>query len=56
MGDTFEIVALSVGKVVHGVGIPFIASANVWDVKYAVDERVAEEHVGMRHVYLGTKY
>ena len=44
------------GEVVHGVGIPLVASADVGDVEYTIDEWVAEQHVGVSHVDLGTQY
>ena len=52
VGDTFQIIALSVGKVVHGIGIPLVASTDMGDVQHTIDQRVAEQHVGMRHVDL----
>ena len=52
MCDAFEIVALAVREVVHGIGIPFVARLNVRNVHHSIEQWVAEEHVGMTHVYL----
>ena len=52
MGYSLQIVALAVGEVVHGVGIPFVACTDMGDVQYSVDQRITEEHVGMSHINL----
>ena len=54
--NALEIVALSVGKVVHWVNMPFIARAPVRGMDYAVDNRVAEVHIVACHVYFGTQH
>ena len=56
VGDALQIVALSVGEVVHRVGVPFVARANVGNVHDAIEQRVAEEHVGVSHVYLSSQH
>ena len=56
MGDTFEVVALTVCEVIHRVGVPLVPGAEVRDVEYAIDEWVTEEHVGVGHVDLGTQH
>ena len=42
-------------EVIHWICIPLVASTDVWDVEYAIDKRVAEQHVGVSHVDLGTQ-
>ena len=54
--DALQIVALSVCEVIHGIGIPLIARADVRDIQHAIDERVAEEHVGVGHINLGSQH
>ena len=44
------------GEVIHGVGIPFVAGTDMGDVQYTIDKRVAEQHVGMGHVDLGSQH
>ena len=56
VGHTFQIVALSVGEVVHGVGIPLISGTDMGDVQHTIDQRVAEQHVGMGHIDLGSQH
>ena len=56
MGDAFEEVALSVGEVIHGVGFPRGARAVVRVFDDAVDDGVAEVHVGVGHVDFGAEH
>ena len=49
-------VALAVGEIVHGVNTPLVSGTMVMRVLDTVQQRIAEEHVGMRHVYLGTQH
>ena len=56
MGYALKVVALTMGEIVHGVGVPLVAGTDMGDVEYAVDEWIAEQHVGMSHVDLGTQY
>ena len=56
VGDVLDRVALPVGVVVHRVDAPLVARAVVAGMDDAVHDRVAEEHVGMRHVDLGTQH
>ena len=56
VGNPLEIVTLSVGKVIHRVCLPFSASMWMWVVHYTIDDRVAEVHVGARHINFGTKH
>ena len=52
----FQIVALAMGEVVHGVGVPLVSGTDVGDVQHAVDQRVAEVHVGVCHVNFGSEH
>ena len=56
MGDALEIVALAVGKVIHGVAVPLGACAVVGYLYDAVDDGVAEVHVGIGHVEFGAQH
>ena len=56
VSDTFEEVALSVCKVVHWVCFPLVARTVVRSLDDTVDDRVAEVHVRICHVDLGTQY
>ena len=56
MGDSLEVVALSVREIVHRVGVPLVAGTDMGDVEHTVDQRVAEQHVRMGHINLGAKY
>ena len=53
--DAFEVVALPMSEVVHWVGIPAVACADMWDVENAVDDGVTEVHIGVGHVNFGTE-
>ena len=55
MGYTLEIVALAMSEVVHGVGVPLVACADMWNVKNTINQWVAEQHVGVSHVDLGAQ-
>ncbi len=54
--DALDRVALAVSIVIHGVDAPLVARAVVFGMDYTVHDRVAEEHVGVRHVYLGAQH
>lgn len=57
MGNALEIVALSVGEVVHRVHFPFRACAVVRVRSYdAVHYRVAEVHIAVSHINLGAEH
>ena len=56
MGDSFQIVALSMSEVVHGISIPFGTCADVRNVQNAINQWVTEKHVGMSHIYFCTKH
>ena len=56
VGDPLQIVTLSVGEVIHWIGIPFVASTDVGNVQYTVNQRITEQHVRVTHVNLCTKH
>ena len=49
-------IAFAMGIVVHRVYAPFIPGTVVRSMDNPVHQRVAEQHVRMRHVYLGTEH
>ena len=51
----FEVVALPVCEIVHGVGVPLRAGTVVRMMDYAVNDGVAEVHVGAGHVDFGAQ-
>ena len=55
MSDAFKIVALSVRKVVHWVGFPLIARAMMVLIDHTIDDRIAEVHIRISHIYLGAQ-
>ncbi len=55
VGHTLEVVALTVGKVIHRVDFPCSPGAVVGMLYDAVHDGVAEMHVVRRHVYFGAK-
>ena len=56
VGHALEIVALPVGEVIHGIGLPFASRAMMLLVDDAVDDGVAEVHVGVGHVQFGAQH
>ena len=57
MRNPFEVIALTVGKVVHRIHVPLAPRTMVrMRSDNAVHDRVTEVHVGVRHVYLGTEH
>ena len=56
VGYTFEVVALSVSEVVHRVSFPGSTRTVVRMFHHAIDNRVAEVHVGTCHVNFGTEH
>ena len=52
VGHALKVVALSVGKVIHGVSVPLSACAVVRCVNDAIHDGVAEVHVGVGHIQL----
>ena len=56
VGHAFEVVALSMREVVHGIGFPLRAGAVVLLIDDAVDDGVAEVHVGVGHINLGAEH
>src|SRR5512145_3228043 len=51
MSDTLEIIALTVGKVIHGINLPFITCTMVRSLKYAIDYGITHMHIGRCHIY-----
>ena len=56
VGDAFEIVALSVGKVIHRIGIPLRSCAMMRGMDDAIHDRIAEMHIGVGHIEFGTEH
>ena len=56
VGYTFKVVALSVSEVIHRVSLPCSTRTVVRMLPDAIDNRVAEVHVGACHVNLGTEH
>ena len=56
VGHALEVVALTVGEIVHRVAVPLRSRAVVRGLDDAIDDRVAEVHVGIGHVDLGAQY
>ncbi len=56
VGDTLDVVALSVCVVVHRVDIPLVASAVVRTADDAVHNWVAHVHVWRVHINFGAQY
>ena len=56
MGYAFEVVALSMCEVIHRISFPSGARAMVRMVHYTVNDGIAEVHVRIRHVNLGTEH
>ena len=56
VGYTFEIVALTVREVIHGISVPFVAGTNVRHVEHAVHNGIAEVHIVTRHINLGAQH
>ena len=50
VGNTFEIVTLSMGEVVHGVCVPFGSCPVMRNMYDAIDDWIAEVHVRIGHV------
>ncbi len=56
VGHPLEVVALAVGKVIHGVDFPGGAGAVVGVIDDAVHDGIAEVHVARRHVDFGAQH
>ena len=56
VGDFLDTVALPMREVVHGIDAPLVAGAVVVRVLDAVHQRVAQQQVGVRHVYFGAQH
>ena len=55
VSDAFKVVALPVRKVVHWVGFPLIARAMMVLIDHTIDDRIAEVHIRIGHIYLGAQ-
>ena len=53
---TFKVVTLSVSEVIHRIGLPRCTSTVMRMVHYAIDDRIAEVHIRVCHINLGTKH
>ena len=56
VGHSFEVIALPMREVIHGIGVPLVACTDMRDVHHSIEQRIAEEHVGMCHIYLGPQH
>ena len=56
VGDTLEIVALSVSEVIHRIAVPLGTGAVMWNLNDTVHDRITEVHVGVSHVELGSEH
>ena len=56
VGYALEVIALSVGKVVHGINVPLSACAPVRTLDDAINDWVAEVHVVACHVDFGAQH
>ena len=56
VGDPFDRIALAMRIVVHRIDAPFVTRAVMLGVQDAVHDRVAEQHVRVRHVDFGSQH
>ena len=56
MGHALEVVALSVGKIIHRVTMPFCSGAVVRCLNDAIDDGVTKVHVIVGHVEFGAQH
>jgi hypothetical protein len=54
VGNMFYAITLAVREIIHRIDTPFISRAVVMLMLDAVDNRVAEEKVGMSHIHLSS--
>ena len=55
VGNVLDGVALAVGKVIHRVDAPFVACTVMVCMDDTVQKRIAEKHIRVRHINLGTE-
>ena len=55
VGHPLEVVALSMCKVIHGIGVPLGTRTVVGGMDDAIDNRITEVHIRVCHVELGTE-
>ena len=53
MRNPLEIIALSMGKIVHGISFPFASRTMMFFINNSVNNRITKVHVGMCHIYFG---
>src|SRR5690606_35382836 len=56
VGNSFLVVALTMGKIVHGIHAPFVAGTVVMRFQNAIDYGVAHMHVGRCHIDFCPQY
>ena len=56
MGDLLKGITLAMRKIIHRVNAPGITRAVVVGMLDAVENRVAHQHIGVRHVNFRTQY
>ena len=56
VGNAFEIIALTMCEVIHGVSVPLRPCAVMWRMYYAIHYRIAEVHVGICHIQFGAEH
>ena len=56
VGDSFKIIALAMGEVVHGVYFPCGACAVMRGLYDAIHNRITEMHIGVSHIDLGAEH
>ena len=52
----FNRIALTMGKVVHGINTPLVSGTVMLGVQDSIENRIAHEHIRRGHVYFGTEY
>ncbi len=50
MSYAFDVVALTMCIVIHGIYAPFVTCSMMGSMNDPIHDRIAHEHVGMRHV------
>ena len=56
VADALDGVALAMGVVIHWIDAPLVARAMVLGVEDAIEDGVAEEHIGVGHIYFGPQH
>ena len=50
VGNIFNRIALTVGKIVHGINAPFISRTVMFGMFYSIEYGIAHNHVGRCHI------